>query len=268
MERPRTSLKSAGWLPAFALSALLLGGGAIVAARLWLERAGPTTASGVAPEVAAPSAAREIAPPAGADDPEREGEARRALMEGVAPSSPLRAALEGDFVRRWAVVLDNLAEGVSPRRELPFLAPSRPFTVVERGGTVFVDPASYRRYDAFAAAVAGADTQTLARAYRAARAPLEAAYRLLGYPEVSLDDVLSRALARIEVAPVEDGEVAVVDEGGLFAFSEPRLEGLRDVEKHLLRMGPRNTRLLQAKARDLREALGLPRSALPRAASL
>ena len=30
------------------------------------------------------------------------------------------------------------------------------------------------------------------------------------------------------------------------------------VEKHLLRMGPRNTRLLQAKARDIRQALGLP----------
>jgi len=30
------------------------------------------------------------------------------------------------------------------------------------------------------------------------------------------------------------------------------------VEKHLLRMGPRNERLVQAKARELRDALGLP----------
>ena len=76
-----------------------------------------------------------------------------------------------------------------------------------------------------------------------------------------MDSALSRGLARIEAVPIVDGDVAVRDEDGVFVFSEEKLERLRDVEKHVLRMGPRNARLLQAKARELRAALGLPADA-------
>jgi hypothetical protein len=57
-----------------------------------------------------------------------------------------------------------------------------------------------------------------------------------------------------------------VEREGLFVYEDERLERAGAVEKHLLRMGPRNTRLVQAKARELLEALGLPpsRAATPR----
>ena len=48
--------------------------------------------------------------------------------------------------------------------------------------------------------------------------------------------------------------VGVIDR----AANEEFLDGFLAVEKHLLRMGPRNTRLVQAKARELLDALGLP----------
>jgi hypothetical protein len=44
----------------------------------------------------------------------------------------------------------------------------------------------------------------------------------------------------------------------LYVFADPALEALSEVEKHLVRMGPRNERIVQAKARELREALALP----------
>jgi hypothetical protein len=72
------------------------------------------------------------------------------------------------------------------------------------------------------------------------------------------DRVTARALSRIEAAPVREGDVAVVEgKGTVYAFADPGLEALGPVEKHLLRMGPRNAQLLQAKARDVRAALGL-----------
>lgn len=40
-------------------------------------------------------------------------------------------------------------------------------------------------------------------------------------------------------------------------FEDVRLEALGDLEKQLLRMGPRNTRTLQSKAKEIREALGM-----------
>jgi hypothetical protein len=47
----------------------------------------------------------------------------------------------------------------------------------------------------------------------------------------------------------------VVRSEGLYAYADPALEALGPVEKHLLRMGPRNARLVQGKAKALREAL-------------
>jgi hypothetical protein len=161
-------------------------------------------------------------------------------------------------VRRWAIVADNVAEGASPRRQLAQVAPRGPFTVEQRGGATVIAAASYARYDAFGDAVASVDAAALAALYRAVHAPVEAAYRALGYPSAPFEAVVVRALHRIETAPVVDGAVAVRDEGGIFVFADPRLETQREVEKHLLRMGPRNTRLVQEKARELREALGLP----------
>ena len=157
------------------------------------------------------------------------------------------------------VVTDNLAEGVSPRRQLEFLAPPHPFTAAASGDRMVIAPESYARFDGFAATVATVDAHALASAYRALHPVIEAAYRALGYPGASLDRVTARALRRIAAAPVADGPVAIVRTapGGPYLLADAGLERLPAVEKQLLRMGPRNTRLLQAKARELLRALRL-----------
>ena len=43
--------------------------------------------------------------------------------------------------------------------------------------------------------------------------------------------------------------------GALYKFAYDQLEAQGPIEKHLLRMGPRNTRLIQAKAREILSAL-------------
>jgi hypothetical protein len=182
----------------------------------------------------------------------------RALLDSLSPLDAFRRWLaDGDALRRWAIVTDNVAEGVSPRRALAPFAPSGRFSVAPGAGGVFIAPESYRRYDPFAEAVAAIDARTAASVYRALRAPLGAAYRALGYPDRSFDRVTATALSRLERAPVRDAPVEVIDDGGVWVFAERELEDTGAVEKHLLRMGPRNARLVQAKARELREALGL-----------
>ncbi len=69
----------------------------------------------------------------------------------------------------------------------------------------------------------------------------------------------TRPLSRLEAAPVVEGEVAVEPAGPvLYLFADPALEALGPVEKQVLRMGPRNGRIVKAKAAALRQALGLP----------
>jgi hypothetical protein len=162
-----------------------------------------------------------------------------------------------DLVRRWAAITDNLDHGESPRKALEHVGPTAPFRVIQRGAKSYIAPDSYARYDEFAAAVDSIDVQVLAGVYRTLHPAIETAYRALGYPGGSLDAATARALRRLEAAPVAEGEVEVVPDGGVFVFADPKLEGLRQVEKHLLRMGPDNERLIQGKARAVREALGL-----------
>ncbi len=246
-EAPRTELRRPSRAPWIVLAvAVVIAAGVL----LWLRhRAAPPPAAPIAqspsptsPEVpVAPPAATPVAP----------------TVEGVSDHPLYRRGLkEGDLERRWAIVTDNLAEGVSPRKALEFLAPSQPFSVVRRGDRIVIAPQSYHRYDAFADAVASVNVPVLVAVYRHLHGAIETAYRSLGYPDASLDAVTVRALRRVASAPVRDVEVPVENVQGVYVYGEPRLEDLGAVEKHLLRMGPRNERLIQAKARELLHALG------------
>jgi hypothetical protein len=237
---------------------LLVVGVAGAAAYFLLQRHAHAPPAREPVAAAAPAAAPPAAPEASGVAAAAGVEDTRSLLESLSPLEAFRRWVgEGEAVRRWAVVTDNIAEGVSPRRQLAHLALAEPFSVTSEAGALGIAPASYRRYDRLADAIAAVDARTAAGVYRALRTPLEAAYRALGYPDRSFDRITAKALNRLERAPVRDGRVEVVAEEGLYVFAEPELERAGAVEKHLLRMGPRNTRLIQAKARELREALGL-----------
>jgi len=249
---PRTELRRTSRAPwIILLGVVIAGGGALW---LWVRRPMPRAPSSAQPAAAAVPAAPS-APPAALASPA----SARSLLASISQHLLYRRALmEDDFMRRCAVVTDNLAEGVSPRAQLGFLAPAAPFTVAERGGRSVIATASYQRYDGFGDAIASVDAQALAAAYRGVHPVLEAAYRALGYPGASLDEVAAKALRRVGASPVMEGEVAVERQAATYVFADPRLESKGAVEKHLLRMGPRNTRLVQGKAREIMQALGFP----------
>ncbi|ACL63840.1 conserved hypothetical protein [Anaeromyxobacter dehalogenans 2CP-1] len=255
-QRERRPLRG-GDLAAIVLALAVAG----AIAYFWVQRrpAAPATPPAV-PEQSAPAATPSTAPPSAAvqADPAQV----KTLLEAASADPEYRRWLGagGDLVRLWAVLTDNLAEGVSPRKQLPFLVPEQPFSVTEQGGRRVIASASYARYDRFGDAVASIDAKAMAAAYRALRPAVETAYRLLGYPDAVLDRVTARALHRLESAPHPGGPVEVVphaEPGAGWAYADPALEHLGAVEKHLVRLGPRNASKVQAKAREIREALGL-----------
>jgi len=154
-------------------------------------------------------------------------------------------------------VVDNIAEGRSPRKHLPFLRIDGSFTAVGEDGRIAIDPRSYRRYDSFAGAVDALDAEGAALLYGDLRPLFQEAYRDLGYPDRSFDETLARAIHRLLGVPVLEGDVLLRKGERVYYFEDPALEGLSPAEKHLLRMGPAHTTLIQGTLRRLEAALGL-----------
>lgn len=174
------------------------------------------------------------------------------MAGGVIPASWLAP---DDLIRRFVVMVDNIAEGYSPRSHLTSVKIKGEFAVLEREGRLYLDPGSYRRYDGLTGILSSLDAADLARAYGELSPLFQEAYRDLGYPDRSFDETMRIAIRRLLEAPVLEGSILLIRGEKAYHFEDPVIEGLGAGEKHLLRMGPENTIKIQAVLRAFAEAL-------------
>jgi hypothetical protein len=169
-----------------------------------------------------------------------------------------------DLIRRFAVVVANVAEGESPRSHLGFMAPAERFAT--SGGAadgIVIDRDSYNRFDALVEAFESLDIDGSVELYRRFEPLLDEAYRELGYPAGSFETALRKAIDIVLKTPRIEGDIGLEPGVRSFKFADDRLEGLDPVQKQLVRMGPRNVASVQAKMRAFLEALEDSSSALP-----
>jgi hypothetical protein len=236
------------------------------------------------PEESAPSRAEAppVAPAAVPDEPPEPlgGEPEEVDLPPLDASDPmvrdfvgrlsqhpfLAAWLTTDgLVRNFTVVVHNVASGRTPSIHLRRLAPSEPFRVRMQNGQPVLDDRSYRRYDRVAEATASVDPDDAARLYSTLKPRIEEAYRDLGFPDASFDQAIERAIVELLRTPIVEGDVPVRPTRATdYALADPRLEDLSDAQKHLLRMGPENTRRIQDSLRQMARSLGIPDERLPR----
>lgn len=166
------------------------------------------------------------------------------------------------LVRTLTAVVDNVENGESPRPHLEFLAPKQRFAAQRRPPRQIVpDPKGFAGYDAFADAVASVDAQAAVAAYRTLAPLFEAAYVDLGHPGGGFEQALGRAIQALVAVPVLREDAALVPHAIGFRYADPGLEGLSAAQKQLLRIGPRNVRIVQGKLKELAAALAPARSA-------
>lgn len=235
-------------LIAFALLALFAGG-------LWYYlkgRAPDAPPPTLAEPAAAPDAGTTAALP---PMTERDFIAKDALA-GLSPLSEWQEWLaQQDLLGRFTAAVANIAEGESPRAALVFLAPKGTFDVVERKKKIYAAPSAYARYDSIARVIGSIDANGAAFAYRKLKPLVDGVYAQIARPGARFDDTFRAALDRMVNLPLPDGDVELVSKGALFAYADPKLEALSHAEKHLLRFGPKNARVVQQKSRELRESL-------------
>jgi len=163
----------------------------------------------------------------------------------------------GELVQRFVTAVVNLANGDSPREPLDFLEPEGDFQVEEGEGRTVIDPASYRRYDAYTDAVLSVDAEAAGRVYRLLHPLFEQLHRQLGFSDRSFDEALSEAIGPLLEVEVPDGAPAVTASVDVYEYVDPELEALSPAQKHLLRLGPANARRVQEKLAELAEAMGV-----------
>jgi hypothetical protein len=260
-EQPGRSRRSVGlWI-----AVVLILGAALVTlvVLVWNRRATPP-----------PAAVRSEAParparPLGGDaepisvPPLNETDALvRELMSKVASHPRVAAWLAtDDLIRDFTIGVANVAQGESATRQLTVLRPSAGFQVIARGNDLAIDPRSYKRYDGVAAAAASIDPAGVARVYATLKPRIEEAARELG--DASFDRTLERAIVQLLSTPVVDDPILVQTKGIGYSFVDPKLEALTSAQRHLLRTGPRNVRMIKESLRNIALALGIPAERLP-----
>ena len=191
------------------------------------------------------------------DVPLAESDAVVRDLAGILSSRPelTRWLLTEDLVRKFVASVDNIASGESPRRHIDFLRITDKFSVLERDGDLYMDPAGFQRYNIISAVFASLDTQGTAELYRRMTPVLQEAYSDLGYPGADFHATFLRAVEELLAVPVVEKDVILEEKLKSYAMADPQLEGLSQAQKHILRMGPRNIRRIQAKLRELKDLL-------------
>jgi hypothetical protein len=190
----------------------------------------------------------------------------RELAQSLSSHEMLLTWLTGDdFVRRFVAAVDNIANGLSPRAQIDFFSTDRDFPVILRGGHYYLDPEGYRRYDIVADVFAGIDTDGFTELYRRSGPQIREAYTELGYPDFDFHMTLKRAFVELLKVPAVEEDILLIKKLYTYRIADSKWEKLSDAQKHLLRMGPDNVRLIQEKLRDLAAALRIPPDQLPEA---
>ena len=171
--------------------------------------------------------------------------------------------VDDGIVRRFVVVVDNIADGTNPAQHVMFMRPESRYTTTGEDVTRRVDPRSYARYDRHAQIFGSLDTQGSADLYLMTQPLIDEAYVELGNPDRPFIGTLERAIINLLRVPIIEDPPTLVEHAPFFHYTDERLESLSPSQKQFLGMGPDNVRIIQAKLRQIALAIGIPDSRLP-----
>jgi hypothetical protein len=212
--------------------------------------AAPQPVSGTTQEVEA-KPLENLPPLDGSDD------LVRGLVKGLSSRPEFLAWLANEnVVRSFVAIVENIASGQSPKTFLGEFAPKEPFRGAARGKEVTIDPRSFARYNTAADVFASLDSPGVARAYLQLSPLCESAYRELGVPG-TFRETLERAFGRLLATPDAPENAPLVWNYATYQYKDERLESLPAAQKQLLRMGPRNVKIVKDKLQELAIAMRL-----------
>ncbi|MEQ8278425.1 MAG: DUF3014 domain-containing protein [Deltaproteobacteria bacterium] len=236
------------------LSLTLVAGG--VAAWWFLGRGADVVPSAPEPSPPPVVAAEPVVLDAGVEEdeaPPRSGPTgevrlREDLAERLAGSSGAAWVAAPGLLQRLTAAVWLVSQGRSPRAVLGFVSVTGDFEVDETSkidDPIWMSEKSYRRYDRIVEALDKVGPTSAAKIYRATKQSFTREFRQVASDGESFDAVLRKAIDHLLEVDVPDERIEVKVKGGIFVYADPKLEGLSDAQKHLVRMGPKNAKAAQ-----------------------
>ena len=160
------------------------------------------------------------------------------------------------LIRRFVATVDLIAHGDSPRRPMDFIEMDEPFLARDEDGQAFIDPNSYQRYNSIAGVISALDAKGCVKLYKELQLPIRQAYKDLGYPDEDFNATLEKAISNLLETPIVEKRIYIEKDVVTYIMTDPDLENLNSAQKHLLRMGPDNMRVIQSKLREIALLMG------------
>ena len=180
----------------------------------------------------------------------------RGIIDNISSDPRISEWIKIDhLIKKFVAAVDNIANGLSPRKQVVFFEPKGEFLVKKKEEKYIIDEDSYKRYDPVANAFSSLDTKETVNLYQRFEPLIQEAYKELGYPDKDFNETLNRAIKELLAVPVVEDDILLISKLKSFELADSELEEMSQAQKHLFRMGPENIKKIQHKLRELQKEL-------------
>lgn len=161
-----------------------------------------------------------------------------------------------DLIRKFVVFVDNAAKGDLMQKHAPVSAPVEPIKVVAADDNTYtLDASSFKRYDPYVSLLSMVSTDTLMDNLKKYQPLMDDAYEEIGYSNEAFVDKLIDAIDVALATPLIEKEIKLIAPSAMYQYADPQLEALPEIQKLLIRMGPKNQMKVQARLEQIRAEL-------------
>ncbi len=180
----------------------------------------------------------------------------RGLQQVSNGAALLSHLADEQLIRRVVALVDNLSRNNLPQNNLPYRDVQGEFPVRAIDDNLFeLDEAGFRRFDQVIDTLVAVDTGQAMALYRLARPLFQQAYSELGYADTNFDTTLRRAIRNVLETEDIDNSLQLVKPSVMYLYADSRIEGMSDLQKQMIRIGPQNQEKVKAKLRQILQAL-------------
>lgn len=163
--------------------------------------------------------------------------------------------IKKDLARNFVTFVDNFSRGDLAAKYSPIEKPQQKFSINEVEDDMYIDPISYKRYDAYVDMLNSINLDMAIDNLKELTPLLDEAYMELGYDKGAFMPTLEQAVDEMLQAPVIRNPIKLIAPSAMYKYADPQLESLSDVQKLMLRMGPDNITKLRPKLQQIQVSL-------------